>query len=77
MQAQARHRANADAAQVFQLSNERYLAGATNYFDVVDAQRSLLATDLNRVATLNARFAATIDLVRALGGTWDAPASGK
>ena len=70
-QAEARHRANADAAQVFQLSNERYLQGATNYFDVVDAQRTMLAAELNGVQTLQARFAATIELVRAIGGGWE------
>ncbi len=72
VQAQARYRANADAAQVFQLSNERYLAGSTNYFDVVDAQRTMLNAELNGVQTLQARFAATIALVRAIGGEWAA-----
>ncbi len=71
VQAQARYRANADAAQVFRLSNERYLAGATNYFDVVDAQRTMLSAELNGVQTLQARYAATIALVRAIGGAWD------
>ena len=69
-QADARHRANADAAQVFQLSQERYLAGAVNYFDVVDAQRTMLSAELNGVETLQSRFAATIALVRAIGGGW-------
>ncbi len=71
-QADARHRANADAAQVFQLSQERYLAGAVNYFDVVDAQRTMLGAELNGVETLQSRFAATIALVRAVGGGWAA-----
>ena len=76
LQAEARHRANADAAQVFQLSQERYLAGSTNYFDVVDAQRTMLGAELNGVQTLQSRFAATIALVRAVGGGWatDGPA---
>ena len=77
VQADARLRANADAAQVFQLSQERYLAGATNYFDVVDAQRTMLGAELNGVETLQARFAATIALVRAIGGGWSAGDSGK
>ena len=76
-QADARHRANADAAQVFQLSQERYLAGATNYFDVVDAQRTMLSAELNGVQTLQSRFAATISLVRAVGGGWAAGDAGK
>ena len=76
-QAEARHRANADASQVFQLSQERYLAGATNYFDVVDAQRTMLGAELNGVQTLQGRFAATVALVRAMGGGWAADGGGK
>lgn len=72
-QAESRQRASAAAADVLDRSQKRYIEGAINYFDVVDAERSLLATDLNRVQTLDARFAATIDLVRALGGSWERP----
>ena len=71
-QAEARQHAADDAGQVLGLSQKRYIEGATNYFDVVDAQRSLLGAELNRVQTLNARFAATISLVRAIGGGWSA-----
>ncbi len=77
VQADARHRANADAAQVFQLSQERYLAGATNYFDVVDAQRTMLGAELNGVETLQSRFVSTIALVRAVGGGWAADGAAK
>ncbi len=69
-QADARRRAADDAGQVLGLSQKRYIEGATNYFDVVDAQRSLLGAELNRVQTLDARFASTISLVRAIGGAW-------
>ncbi len=69
-QAEARQHAADDAGQVLGLSQKRYIEGATNYFDVVDAQRSLLGAELNRVQTLNARFAATISLVRSIGGGW-------
>ena len=71
-QAEARRRAVADAGQVLDLSQKRYLEGATNYFDVVDAQRSRLGAELNGVQTLEARFAATVALVRAIGGGWTA-----
>ena len=77
-QAEARGRAVGDAKQVLDLSQKRYLEGAVNYFEVVDAQRSLLGAELNRVQTLEARFAATVALVRAVGGGWAAPtAAGK
>ena len=76
-QADARRRAVTDAGQVLGLSQKRYLEGATNYLDVVDAQRLQLGADINAVQTLDARFAATIALVRAIGGAWSAPTDAK
>ena len=76
-QAEARRRAVTDAGQVLDLSQKRYLEGATNYLDVVDAQRLQLGADINAVQTLDARFAATIALVRAIGGAWSMPAETK
>ena len=75
-QAEARGRAVMDAGQVLELSQRRYLEGSTNYFDVVDAQRSRLGAELNAVQTLEARFAATVELIRAIGGNWDSPNQG-
>ena len=69
-QAEARGRAVVDAKQVLDLSQKRYLEGSTNYFDVVDAQRSRLGAELNGVQTLEARFAATVELIRSIGGSW-------
>jgi multidrug efflux system outer membrane protein len=79
-QADARRRGIADANEVLDLSQRRYLAGAVDYFDVVDAQRSLLGSELDSVQTLDGRFTATVALIRALGGGWaqdEAPAGGK
>ena len=69
-QADARRRDIADSNEVLELSQRRYLEGAVNYFDVVDAQRSLLGSELNSVQTLDGRFTATVALIRALGGGW-------
>lgn len=69
-EADARNRAVANAGIVLKLSQQRYLEGAVNYFDVIDAERQLLDSELNRVQTLNARYAATVDLVHALGGDY-------
>ena len=69
-QADARRRAIADANEVLELSQRRYLEGAVNYFDVVDAQRSLLGAELNNVQTLDGRFTATVSLIQAIGGGW-------
>ncbi len=71
VQGEAQARAVGDAQRVLDLSGNRFSAGTINYFDVVDAQRTLLNAQLNTVSTLNARFAATVALIRALGGGWD------
>jgi multidrug efflux system outer membrane protein len=70
LQADARRREIADANDVLDLSQKRYLAGAVDYFDVVDAQRSLLGSELDSVQTLDGRFTATVELIRAIGGGW-------
>ena len=72
VQAEAQGRAVRSAQQVLDLSNDRYNKGAINYFDVVDAERSLLAIQLGATQTLDARYAATVALVRTLGGGWSA-----
>jgi multidrug efflux system outer membrane protein len=74
-QLEAREQAKAAADDVFDRSQKRYIEGAVNYFEVVDAQRSMLGAEISRVQTLNSRFGATIDLIRALGGDWIHPLS--
>ncbi len=72
-QAEARGQAAAKSQQVLELSQQRYFEGAVTYLDVVDAQRLLLGSELSRVETLAARYSATIELIRALGGRYDGP----
>ncbi len=71
-QAGTRERAVADSQQVLEFSKERYDQGAVTYFEVIDAQRGLLSAQLGRIETLNARYAATVELIRALGGPYEA-----
>ena len=73
-QAQSRQDAVAAAQRVYDASERSYRAGAMSYFEVIDSQRALLNAELAEVGTLNARYAATIDLVRATGGGYGAPA---
>lgn len=70
VQAEAQGRAARSAQQVLDLTTDRYNKGAIDYFDVVDAERSLLSIQLNAAQTLDERYTATITLVRALGGGW-------
>jgi multidrug efflux system outer membrane protein len=48
-----------------------------DYFDVVDAQRSLLGSELSNVQTLDGRFTATVALIRAIGGGWEPGTAGR
>ncbi|WP_198024981.1 efflux transporter outer membrane subunit [Salinisphaera hydrothermalis] len=56
--------------QTLKLANLRYQVGRTNYFDVLDAQRNLYSSQLNLAQAIAARFTATADLYKALGGGW-------
>jgi multidrug efflux system outer membrane protein len=72
-QSDARERAVANSKLVLDGSEQRYLEGAVNYFEVIDAERLFLNAQLSRVQTMNARYAATVDLVRAFGGAFASP----
>ncbi len=69
-QAEAQGRAATSAQHVLDLTTDRYRKGAVDYFAVVDAERELLSIQLGAAQTLDARYAATVALVRALGGGW-------
>jgi len=59
-----------NARRVLALSQQLYDEGEVNYFEVTDAQRLLLGAELSRVQTADARYAATVALIRALGGSY-------
>lgn len=56
--------------QTLKLANLRYQVGRTDYFDVLDAQRSLFSSQLDLSQAIADRFTATADLFKALGGGW-------
>lgn len=56
------------------LSSTRYRAGYVNYFEVIDAERQVLAAQRAALQADRERALATVALVRALGGGWDLPA---
>lgn len=64
-----RQRANDHALQLAQL---RYDAGYSAYLELLDAQRSANAARLETVRNRQTQLAATVDLLRALGGGWSA-----
>jgi len=57
--------------ETYGLARLRYENGVASLLDVLDAERSLLAAELNRADALRAQRAAVADLFKALGGGWE------
>lgn len=76
-QRKARETLDAEQARVAALQSAldharlRYQNGVASQLDVLDAERGLLAAELNRIEAQRAQLAATTDLYRALGGGWE------
>lgn len=60
------------AQRSLDLSKDRFKGGATSYLEVVTAQQALLANQRSQADLQARRFAASVQLIRALGGGWDA-----
>lgn len=56
--------------RTLRLANLRYDNGYSSYLEVLDAQRTLFAAELEQVQLQGARLRAIVDLYRALGGGW-------
>jgi multidrug efflux system outer membrane protein len=69
-EAQAEGDAVADAASTVDVATNRYKAGLVGYLDVLVAQSTLLANERVGAQISGQRMAATVALVRALGGGW-------
>ena len=67
----AEDRAVEDAQRALNLSNDRYKGGATSYLEVLVAESTLLANQRTQTDLQTRRFAASVLLIRALGGGWD------
>jgi multidrug efflux system outer membrane protein len=67
--------AQATQAQALQraltLAQERYRSGISSYLEVLDAQRSLFTAQLALVQVQRQYLVSTVDLYRALGGSWN------
>jgi NodT family efflux transporter outer membrane factor (OMF) lipoprotein len=59
------------ARHSFDLSNTRYKGGATSYLEVLTAEQTLLQNQVTAINIVSRQFAASVSLVRALGGGWD------
>ncbi len=54
-----------------ELAEIRYRQGLVTYLDVLDAQRTVLAAELNLVQTQRARLTDIVTLFKAIGGGWE------
>jgi NodT family efflux transporter outer membrane factor (OMF) lipoprotein len=64
-------RAIASAQHSLDLSNRRYKGGATSYLEVLTAEQTLLNNQSTLTGLNTRQFAASVQLIRALGGGWD------
>ena len=64
----------AAAQRTLKLSQDRYKYGVVAYLDVITAQNSALATQVSALTIYNRRMAASVNLLKALGGSWEPPA---
>jgi multidrug efflux system outer membrane protein len=73
---EAQNRTLASSGQALSVAKSRYDKGAVSYLDVTEAERTPLATQRALAQLRGAQWAATAQLVRALGGGWNmAPAA--
>jgi NodT family efflux transporter outer membrane factor (OMF) lipoprotein len=72
IEAGQQHNATASAQQSLDLFNIRYEDGIDNYLQVITWQTALLENELNDIAITQRRYEASVLLVKALGGGWNA-----
>jgi NodT family efflux transporter outer membrane factor (OMF) lipoprotein len=68
----AEQQAVASAQHSYEISNQRYKGGVTGYLEVLTAEAALLQNQRTAVNLQTRQFVASVGLVRALGGGWDA-----
>jgi outer membrane protein TolC len=60
------------ATRALDISTEQYRAGTASYLPVITSQAALLAADVTAVTLLTRRLTASVLLIEALGGGWNA-----
>jgi outer membrane protein, multidrug efflux system len=61
-----------DARRALAFANNRYVGGVATYLDVITAQTTLLSSERLETQLLGQQMVASVFLVKALGGGWDA-----
>jgi NodT family efflux transporter outer membrane factor (OMF) lipoprotein len=72
IEAGQQHDATTSAHQSLDLFNTRYEDGVDTYLQVITWQTALLANERNDIEITQRRFEASVLLIKALGGGWDA-----
>jgi NodT family efflux transporter outer membrane factor (OMF) lipoprotein len=67
----AQQQAVASARHSLDLSTNRYKGGVTTYLEVITAQTTQLANERTAADITTREFAASVQLIKALGGGWD------
>ena len=75
-EATAQDDALASARESLALTLNQYKAGTISYLNVVTVQATALASERNAVAIFGSRMIASVGLVRAIGGGWNADGAG-
>lgn len=70
-EAQVQSEAVTSAEHSLSLSNTRYVGGVTSYLEVTTAQTAALSDEITAVNLLTRRMAASVLLVKAIGGGWN------
>jgi multidrug efflux system outer membrane protein len=70
-QSAAQDRAVAAARRAGELAQKRYDAGFVNYFEVIDAQRTVLASERAATQLGAQQLVNSVALIKALGGGWE------
>jgi outer membrane protein, multidrug efflux system len=70
--ARSQNAAVADSRRALDIANDRYVGGLTNFLDVITAQSVLLTNERLSTQLLGQQMVASVYLVKALGGGWDA-----
>ncbi|WP_395063624.1 efflux transporter outer membrane subunit [Paraburkholderia silvatlantica] len=69
-QTQTQNEAVQASSRAAHISRTQYTEGAVNYLDVIDTERTVLQSQLTAIQLSGVQAAATVNLIRALGGGW-------
>ncbi|MEG1039933.1 MAG: TolC family protein, partial [Pseudomonas sp.] len=74
-EAKVRNEALDAARESLRLTSNQYKAGLIAYLDVVNVQTTALSNERSVLTLLQGRLVASVQLIAALGGGWDAQAA--